>query len=430
MSNRRTFLQKMGLLSASAITANILQPVWSRNLQNAVNGAAFISPSELANDEEFWHYVQQSYTIAPNFINLNNGGVAPAPKSVADAMKTNYDISNQGPSYFMWRIVDQGREPLRKSLAQIAGCHAEEIALHRNASEALETIIFGIDLKPGDEVVLTKQDYPNMIGAWKQRERREGIKLVWVNLDLPSEDENYLVKKYTDAFTTKTKVVQVTHMINWIGQKMPIRKIADAAKKMNIDVLVDGAHTFAQFEFLIPDLNCDYFGTSLHKWLGAPIGTGLLYVRKEKIKSIWPLFGGTGEKESNDIRKFEHLGTRPFFIEEAIDKAIDFYDMIGAKRKEERLIYLKNYWMGKVKDIPKVKLHTSFKKEFGCAIGLVSVDGKTAQEFDSFLWENYRIHTVGIIWENINGVRITPNVYTSTKNLDRLVEGIIAFTKM
>jgi selenocysteine lyase/cysteine desulfurase len=430
MSNRRTFLQKMGLLSASAITANILQPVWSRNLQNAVNGAAFISPSELANDEEFWHYVQQSYTIAPNFINLNNGGVAPAPKSVADAMKTNYDISNQGPSYFMWRIVDQGREPLRKSLAQIAGCHAEEIALHRNASEALETIIFGIDLKPGDEVVLTKQDYPNMIGAWKQRERREGIKLVWVNLDLPSEDENYLVKKYTDAFTTKTKVVQVTHMINWIGQKMPVRKIADAAKKMNIDVLVDGAHTFAQFEFLIPDLNCDYFGTSLHKWLGAPIGTGLLYVRKEKIKSIWPLFGGTGEKESNDIRKFEHLGTRPFFIEEAIDKAIDFYDMIGAKRKEERLIYLKNYWMGKVKDIPKVKLHTSFKKEFGCAIGLVSVDGKTAQEFDSFLWENYRIHTVGIIWENINGVRITPNVYTSTKNLDRLVEGIIAFTKM
>ena len=432
MTNRRSFLNKIGLLSASAVTANLFQPAWSRDLQSALINTSSISSSDLATDEDFWYYVQQAYTIAPNFINLNNGGVAPAPKSVADAMKTNYDISNQAPSYFMWRIVDAGREQLRKNLAQIAGCDAEEIALHRNASEALETVIFGIELKAGDEVVLAKQDYPNMIGAWKQRERREGIKLVWVNLELPSEDENYLVKQYTDAFTAKTKVVQITHMINWIGQKMPVRKIADAAKKnlpagrQEILVLVDGAHTFAQFEFLIPDLNCDYFGTSLHKWLGAPIGTGFLYVRKEKIKNIWPLFGA-GDKEDDNIRKFEHLGTRPFFIEEAIDKAIDFYDMIGAKRKEERLHYLKNYWMNKVKDIPKVKLHTSFKKEFGCAIGLVSVEGKTPGELDSFLWEHYKIHSVGIVWENISGVRITPNVYTSTKNLDRLVEGITKF---
>jgi selenocysteine lyase/cysteine desulfurase len=428
MPNRRSFLNKISLLSTSALTAGILQPAWSRNLKSAIKNVEGIAPPDLATDDEFWYYVQQSYTISSNFINLNNGGVAPAPKVVADAMKRYYDISNEAPSYFMWRIIDQGREPLRKNLAELAGCDAEEIALHRNASEALETIIFGIELKPGDEVVLTKQDYPNMIGAWKQREKREGIKLVWINLQLPSEDENYLVKQYTDAFTPKTKVVQITHMINWIGQKLPVKKIADAAKRKNIDVLVDGAHTFAQFEFLIPDLNCDYFGTSLHKWLGAPIGTGLLYVRKEKIKNIWPLFGA-GDKEEDNIRKFEHLGTRPFFIEEAIDKAIDFYDMIGAKRKEERLLYLKNYWMDKVKDIPKVKLHTSFKKEFGCAIGMVSVEGKTAGELDSFLWDKYKIHAVGINWENIHGVRVTPNVYTTTKNLDRLVEGIEKFAK-
>jgi selenocysteine lyase/cysteine desulfurase len=428
MPNRRSFLNKISLLSTSALTAGILQPAWSRNLKSAIKNVEGIAPTDLATDDEFWYYVQQSYTISSNFINLNNGGVAPAPKVVADAMKRYYDISNEAPSYYMWRIIDQGREPLRKNLAQLAGCNAEEIALHRNASEALETIIFGIELKPGDEVVLTKQDYPNMIGAWKQREKREGIKLVWINLQLPSEDENYLVKQYTDAFTAKTKVVQITHMINWIGQKLPVKKIADAAKRKNIDVLVDGAHTFAQFEFLIPDLNCDYFGTSLHKWLGAPIGTGLLYVRKEKIKNIWPLFGA-GDKEEDNIRKFEHLGTRPFFIEEAIDKAIDFYDMIGAKRKEERLLYLKNYWMDKVKDIPKVKLHTSFKKEFGCAIGMVSIEGKTAGELDSFLWDKYKIHAVGINWENIHGVRVTPNVYTTTKNLDRLVEGIEKFAK-
>ena len=357
MANRRSFLHKAGLASVAAISANFFQPAWSRNLNAALKNAAHMLPTDLSTEEEFWYYVQQSYTIASNFINLNNGGVAPAPKVVADAMKRYYDISNEAPSYFMWRVIDQGREPLRKNLAKLAGCDAEEIALHRNASEALESIIFGIDLKAGDEVVLSKQDYPNMIGAWKQREKREGIKLVWINLELPSEDENYLVKQFTDAFSDKTKVVQITHMINWIGQKLPVKKIADAAKKKNIEVLVDGAHTFAQFEFLIPDLNCDYFGTSLHKWLGAPIGTGLLYVRKEKIKNVWPLFGA-GEKEENNIRKFEHLGTRPFYIEQATDKAIDFFDMIGAKRKEERLLYLKNYWMEKVRDIPKVKLHT------------------------------------------------------------------------
>lgn len=428
MNNRRAFLNKLGLLSGAAITANMFSPAWSHDLQSAIDKAGSIDPAALASDEDFWYFVQQSYTIAPNFINLNNGGVAPAPKPVADAMKTNYDISNQAPSYFMWRIIDQGREPLRKNLARIAGCDAEEIALHRNASEALETVIFGIELKAGDEVVLAKQDYPNMIGAWKQREKREGIKLVWINLELPSEDEDYMLKQYTDAFTAKTKVVQVTHMINWIGQKLPVRKIADAAKKRNIDVLVDGAHTFAQFEFTIPSLNCDYFGTSLHKWLGAPIGTGFLYVRKEKIKQTWPLFGA-GDRAETDIRKFEHLGTRPFFIEEAIDKAIDFYDMIGAKRKEERLLYLKNYWMNKVKDVPGVKIHTSLKKDFGCAIGLVSVAGKKPADLDTFLWDNYKIHTVSIVWENISGVRITPNVYTSTKNLDRLVEGITAFAK-
>ncbi len=428
MNNRRSFIGKIGLASAAAVAANIFQPAWSRNLKSALHNVEGIDPTTLATDDEFWYYVQQSYTISSNFINLNNGGVSPAPKVVADAMKQYYDVSNEGPSYFMWRVVDQGREPLRKNLAQLAGCDAEEIAMQRNASEALETVIFGLDLKAGDEVVLTKQDYPNMIAAWKQREKREGIKLVWINLELPSEDENYLVKQYTDAFTAKTKVVQITHMINWIGQKLPVKKIADAAKKKNIDVLVDGAHTFAQFEFKIPDLNCDYFGTSLHKWLGAPIGTGLLYVRKEKIKNIWPLFGAD-EKEAENIRKFEHLGTRPFYIEQATDKAIDFFDMIGAKRKEERLLYLKNYWMERVQNIPKVKIKTSFKKEFGCAIGLVSVEGKKPGELDSYLWNNYKVHTVGIEWENISGVRVTPNVYTTTKNLDRLVEGIEKFAK-
>jgi selenocysteine lyase/cysteine desulfurase len=426
--NRRSFLNRVGTLSASAFLASITQPAWSRNLHRALMGVDGSSPEQLATDEDFWYYVQESFTVSPSVINLNNGGVSPSPKIVQDAMKRFFDLSNEAPSYYMWRILDQGREPLRKNLAKLAGCTAEEVAIQRNASEALETVIFGLDLKPGDEVVLSKQDYPNMINAWKQREMRDGVKLVWINLELPSEDNEYMAGQYTKAFTAKTKLVHLTHIINWNGQIIPVRKIADIAHSKGIEVLVDGAHSFAHFEFTIPDLGCDYFGTSLHKWMASCIGTGMLYVKKEKIKSIYPLFAGS-EPKSEDIRKFENLGTRPFFIEQATGKAIEFYDMIGAKRKEQRLFYLKNYWMSKVKDIPKVKLGTSMKQGFGCAIGIVSVEGKKPSELDAFLFDKYKIHAVGIEWENIRGVRVTPNVYTSLKNLDLLAEAIENFAK-
>jgi selenocysteine lyase/cysteine desulfurase len=426
MANRRSFLNKFGLLSASALLPSLFQPAWSKGLQKAIAGATNIPTSALASDEDFWYYVQQSYTIAPNFVNLNNGAVSPAPRVVADAMKRYYDLSNEAPSYFMWRILDQGREPLRKNLAKLAGCDHEELSLQRNATEALVNVIFGLDLKAGDEVVLSKQDYSNMINAWRQREKRDGIKLVWVDLKLPSEDDEYMASQYINAFTSKTKLVHITHIINWNGQILPVKKIADAAKQKNIEVLVDGAHSFAHFDFTIPSLNCDYFGTSLHKWLGAPIGTGFLYIRKEKIKNVWSLFSGGGN-DTDNIRKFEHLGTRPFFIEEAIDKAIDFHEMIGIKRKQERLLYLKNYWMEKVASLPGVKLHTSLKPQFGCAIGMISIEGKKTADLAIFLMDNYRVHAVNIEWENINGIRVTPNVYTTTKNLDLLVEGIEKF---
>ncbi|MES1216585.1 MAG: aminotransferase class V-fold PLP-dependent enzyme [Bacteroidota bacterium] len=427
--NRRSFLNKAGLLSATAFLSSFTQPAWSRNLGKALRQAEGIPAADLASEEDFWYYIQQSFTVSPSLINLNNGGVSPAPKTVQDAMKRYYDYSNEAPSYYMWRILDQGREPLRKNLANMAGCNTEEIAINRNSSEGLETVIFGLQLKAGDEVVAAKQDYPNMINAYKQREHRDGIKLVWINLDLPSEDENYLVKQYVNAFTPKTKLVHITHIINWNGQILPVKKIAEQAHKRGIEVIVDGAHSFGHFDFKIPDLDADYFASSLHKWLFAPIGTGMLYVKKDKIKNLYPLFATSDDPLKDDIRKFEALGTRPFFIEQAIGKAIEFHEMIGSERKEKRLHYLKNYWMEKIKDIPKVKLNTSLHPKWGCAIGNVGIEGKKPGELDSFLLEKYKIHTVAIEWENINGVRITPNVYTTIKNLDVLVEGITAFAK-
>lgn len=428
-SDRRNFLQNAGKLSSLAILSSLGNSAWANNLAGAIEQAQQMSAAELATEEDFWYYIQQAFTVSSGLINLNNGGVSPAPKPVQDAMKRYYDYSNEAPSYYMWRVLDQGREPLRKNLAILAGCDAEEIAINRNASEGLETVIFGLPLQKGDEVVAMQFDYPNMVNAYKQREKRDGIVVKWVSLQLPSENEDYLVQQYVNAFTPKTKVVHLTHVVNYTGQILPVKRIAKEARKRNIEVVVDGAHSFAHIDFKIPDLDCDYFGTSLHKWLYAPIGSGLLYVRKEKIKNIYPLFATSDDPLKSDIRKFENLGTRPFFIEQAIGKAVEFHDMIGIERKQKRLHFLKNYWMEKVRHLKGVHLYTSMDPRWGCAIGNIGVEGKKAGELDSFLFTNYKIHVVGIEHEYVKGIRITPNVYTSTKNLDELVKGIEAFVK-
>jgi len=423
---RREFLQRLGLVSASSLMGGFASKVSAANLEAALRNVQTLTPAQLATEEDFWYYIQQSFTVSAGLINLNNGGVSPAPRTVQDAMKRYYDYSNEAPSYYMWRILDQGREPLRERLAVIAGCSKEEIAINRNSSEGLETIIFGLTLEKGDEIVAARQDYPNMINAYKQREERDGIKMVWISMELPSEDEEYLVKQYVNAFTRRTKVVHITHVINWNGQIIPVKKIADEAHKRGIKVIVDGAHSFAHFNFSIAELGADYFATSLHKWLYAPIGTGMLYVKKEHIAPLYPLFAAGNPKEDN-IRKFEALGTRPFYIEQAIGKAIDFHELIGIERKMKRLHYLKNYWMNKVQYIPGVKLNTSLDAKWGCAIGNVLVEGKTPAALDSYLLDKYKVHTVAIEWENIKGIRVTPNVYTTLKDLDVLVEGITQF---
>jgi selenocysteine lyase/cysteine desulfurase len=411
---------KLSGLAAGATAMPFFNTLQGRSLVLALEQAEGKSVEEITTDETFWYQIQQAYTVSPNVTNLNNGGVSPSPKVVQEAVERYNRLSNEAPSYYMWRILDQGREPLRAKLAELAGCSPEEIAVNRNSSEALETVIFGLRLKAGDEVVLTKQDYPNMINAWKQRAHRDGIVLKWLSFDLPIEDDDQIVRAFAEAFTDRTKVVQVTHMINWSGQLLPAKKIAQEAHKRGIEVLLDAAHTFAHIDYNIPDLECDYFGTSLHKWLCAPFGSGLLYVKKDKIRNLYPLFGA-GDPESEDIRKFENLGTRSFAIEQAIGQAVNFHHMIGSQRKEKRLHYLKNYWAERVSKLPGVHIHTSLKPEFACAIALVSVDGLSPGAVSEFLFDKYKIHTVPIEWENIKGVRITPNVYTTTRDLDRLV---------
>lgn len=421
MTHRRSFIrQTAALLGSFALHQNFAAAFPALGKFDADRAPALL---EAASEEDFWRQVRMAYAASPTMINLNNGGVCPMPRATMDALDYYNRMCSEAPSYYMWRILDQDREPLRDNLAAIAGASAEEIGINRNATEALNTIIFGLDFKAGDEVVLSKYDYPNMINAWKQREKRDGIKLVWVDLNLPSEDEDYLVNAYLSKFTEKTKLVHITHIINWSGQILPARRIADAARARGVESLVDGAHSFAVLDYKIPDLGCDYFGTSLHKFLCGPIGTGMMWIKKDNINRVWPLLSAP-EPQSADIRKFENLGTRSFPIEMALGYSIDLHNMIGGARKQQRLHYLKQYWMSQVKDVPGMRFYTSIKPEWSCAIGNFCIEGMKPGEIADKLFNKYKIHTVSIEWENIKGVRVTPNVYTTTEELDKLVRAI------
>jgi selenocysteine lyase/cysteine desulfurase len=422
-SSRRNFLKRTAAVAGAFSASSLFQQAHAADFESASRSVSHLNALDVAQNEDFWFTIQRAYSVNPDIINLNNGGVSPSPIVVQQAVERFNQLANEGPSYYMWQILDQGREPLRQKLANLAGANPNEIAINRNSTEALNTVIFGLPLKAGDEVIGTKQDYPNMIQAYRQRAERDGIVYKLISFDFPIEDDAAIVKAYEAAITPKTRIIHVTHMVNWVGQTMPVAKIADMAHAHNIEVIADGAHSFGLLDFKVPDLHCDYFGTSLHKFLSAPIGTGMMYVKADKIEKIWPLTCNSNP-HSSDIRKFETLGTRSFPIEQGIGEAINFHEGIGSKRKEQRIGYLKNYWASRAAQMPKVKLHTSLDLNYSCAICGVSIDGVTPAALSSALFDKYKIHTVGIVWENISCVRVTPHVYTTIPDLDKLVAAL------
>jgi selenocysteine lyase/cysteine desulfurase len=428
MPSRRSFLSKAAMLASTSLIPSL--KVFSK--EELLNLAVYKpekSALELATDEDYWWQIQQAYTVSPQIINLNNGGVSPSPMVVQNAVDRYNKLANEAPSYYMWRIMDQGREPLRENLAKYAGVWSEEIAINRNATEAIDTVIMGLPLQRGDEIVMTRYDYPNMLHAWRQRELRDGLKINYVELDLPAEDADLIVEKYVEQMTPRTKIVHITHIMNWNGQVIPAKRIAEEAHIRGIEVLIDGAHSFAHLEYKIPDLGADYFGTSLHKWLSAPIGSGMLWMKKEKISKIFPLIPNDNPNSDN-IRKFENLGTRPFMIEQAIGQALNFQLAIGNARKEARLRFLKDYWAKEAIKMPKIKMNTSLKPEFSGALAHFSVEGLEAGKMEGELFTKFKIHTSPTKWEKLDGVRVTPHVYTSLRDLDRLLEGVNYLTKL
>lgn len=428
MNNRRSFIRKTFLTAGTLSIGSLFQKSIAADIAEAFQELNTLSPIDAAQNEELWARIQQAYTTSTQIINLNNGGVSPQPKVVQDAASRYYTYANEAPSYYMWRILDQGREPLRSKLATLAGVSPDELAINRNTTEAINTVIFGLNLKAGDEVVLTKYDYPNMINAWRQRERRDGIVLKWLDFDIPMENNEQVIQKFREAISPKTKVFHITHMINWTGHIMPAKELCTLAKANNILSIVDGAHTFAHLDFKISDLGCDFFGTSLHKWLCAPFGTGMLYIKKERIKDVWPLLASP-ENQTDNIRKFENIGTRSFAIEQAIGSAIDFHTAIGSARKEARLKYLKQYWVDQVTGVDKIKFYTSTKPDHSGALFNFGIEGMDAGPVHNSLFSTHKIHTSPIKWENVNGPRITPHVYTKKYDLERLVEAINVVSK-
>lgn len=419
--NRRNFLMGAGALTASDLLPR--ESRWASLLQQQ------LSATEFSGEDDFWAIVRESYSISSNFINLNNGGVSPQPKPVQDAHIRKYQYCNEGPSYYMWRLLDKEREPLRRRLAELCGVSQEEIAINRNATEGLNTIIFGLNLKAGDEIVLSKTDYPNMMNAWKQREKRDGVKLVWIDIPQPTEDDAAIVRLYENAITEKTRIVHITHLINWTGNLVPCKAIADMAHRKGCEVIVDAAHSFAHVDFKFPDTGADYLATALHKWLGAPFGNGLLYIKKEKIRNVWALLSAV-EPDSDNIIKFESLGTRSFASEMAIGAAIDFHTMIGGERKEARLRFLKDYWTEKAAKLPGIRFYTSLKPAYSCAMATFGFEGREGASIERHLLDKYNIHCTTVAYNGMQGVRISPNVYTSLKELDLLVSALKEFSEM
>ncbi|MGE0566320.1 MAG: aminotransferase class V-fold PLP-dependent enzyme [Bacteroidia bacterium] len=415
-------LGSLGTLGSFSLLGAI-DKVFAHELERQVGRMENMSPEDAAADEDFWGWVRSSYTVSPNVINFNNGGVSPQPKVVQDAHIRFYQYSNEAPSYYMWRILDQGREGLRQKLASLCGVDAEEICINRNSTEGLNTVIFGLNLKAGDEVVLSKYDYPNMKNAWLQREKRDGIKIKWIEVPQPFENDKQVVDLYEKAITSKTKIVHITHLINWTGNIVPVKAIADMAHKKGCEVIVDAAHSFAHIDFNLADTGADYLATSLHKWLCAPFGSGLLYIKKEKIKNVWALLSAP-DPDGDNIRKFENLGTRNMAAEMAIGAAVDFHNIIGSKRKEARLRYLKNYWYEKASKLKGAKITTSMKPEYSCAIANIGFENWKANEIEANLYAKHKIHSSSMIIEKVNGIRVTPNVYTNLYDLDLLIKGL------
>lgn len=418
--DKRTFLKQFSLLSMAALPG-------VKAMSNYVSQYEHIPVSELAQDENFWDEIRKGYRINPDYVNLENGYYCMMPEETLEAYVKHVRNINYEASFYMRKKRVNNQKIIRKKIADLAGCSTDELIITRNTTEALDLVIAGLNWEKGDEAIMAEQDYGAMLNMFRLVKERYGVVNKKISLPNHPVTDDEIVKLYADQITDKTRLLMVCHVVNINGHVLPIKKICEMAHDKGVEVLVDGAHAFAHLDFKISDLGCDYYGTSLHKWLSAPLGSGFLYVKENKIKSLWPLMA-EDVKPKDDIDRLGHTGTKPEHVDLGIVNAIDYHNAIGAKRKEERLKFLKEYWTAKVKDNPKIILNTPFEPERSCAIANVGIKGMSPDAMANTLMNKYKIWTVAINRPNVQGCRITPNVFTSTAELDKLVRALNAMT--
>ncbi len=418
---KRSFLKGLALAGLSVPLSTSAMDKWFGLAQNKL-------PEDLAVDEDFWAGIRGEYNLKPDYINLENGYYNILPKEILENYIRHIREVNYQGSYYMRTVQFDNKKNMAAKVAQLLGCSEDELILTRNTTESLDMIISGFHWNEGDEAIMAEQDYGSMLEMFKQVGKRYGVvnKILSVPNHPVSDDE--IVSLYANAITPKTKLLMVCHMINVTGQVLPIRKICDMAHSKGVQVMVDGAHAVAHIQFNIPDLHCDYYGASLHKWLSVPLGVGILYVKKENIAKIWPLLA-EGERKEDDISRLNHIGTHPVHTDLAVSDAIDFYHRVGAEKKESRLRYLQQYWTGKVRNLPGVIVNTPADQSRCCGIANVGIKGMKPADMAASLLKNYQIYTVAIDGGNVHGCRITPNIFTTTAELDVLVKALTEMGK-
>ncbi len=414
--DKRTFLKNVGLMS-------LTMPLNFVHVRNAVAAVEHLDLAEVASNEDFWMAVRGDFDLKPDYINLENGYYCFMPKQTMEHLIEHIRNVNYEGSYYMRTVQRENKKKVADKVAEIVACSAEEVAITRNTTESLDLIIGGMHWNAGDEAVMAEQDYGAMLNHFKFIERRFGTVNKLVSIPNHPQDDEEIVDLYASAITNKTRLLMVCHMINITGQVLPIRKISDMAHARGVEVMVDGAHAYSHIDFNMKDLDCDYYGTSLHKWLSAPLGSGMLYVRKEKIDGVWPLLA-EGELEPNDISRLNHIGTHPVHTDLAILDAIEYQNTIGLGRKEARLKYLQHYWTSQLRGLPRIAVNTPAEMTRHGGIGNVGIEGIEPADLANRLMKEYQIFTVAINRPGVRGLRITPNIYTTTAELDSLVHAI------
>ena len=409
---KRTFIKSFGAFSLIPFF-NIPSEVFDET-------SSIDSLKKIIEEKELWKTVRSHYKLNPDYINLESGFYNIIPSPTLNSFIDHVKRINYEGSFYMRNYLEKDKEEITNSLATLVGCKKDELIITRNTTESLDLIISGFPWMKDDEAIYADQDYGSMKQMFKQISKRHGVVNKVISIPNHPKSDEEIVSLYENQISKKTRLIMVPHMVNITGQILPVKKICEMAHNNGIEVMVDGAHCIGHFNFKISELGCDYYGSSLHKWLAAPLGSGILYVNKKRISKIWPLIASYVE-DKDDVKRLNHIGTHHVHNDLAILNAIDYLNWIGLNRKEKRLRFLQNYWTSALRNKSNIIINTPVESSRSCGIANVGVKGLSPSDLAKKLMLDFKIFTVAIDYANVKGCRITPNVFNTLEDIDQLI---------